>query len=563
MLYILISWFFMFFISLNFSLALENIINISYSNMFTQHLLGLFLYMIAIWIAAFFIPINGAFYLSILIINTILFFKYRSDVFDHIKKIKKSVKNWSFVYRCLFICIAFILLTQSSTAPYLLDNESYYIQSIKWINEYGFVKGLANLHLFFGQTSGWHILQSGLNFYPITDLLNDLNGYVLLLFSFISIEKLSVYTKEKIEFAFIFGVLFFFAFLMQFINTPSPDIPIFLLCSILFYLFIIRFKNINSKQFTEVLCLSLMVCTIKVTAAIMVIIPIFLFLKHYSNVKSFTTTYSILCIVPAVLFILKNYIISGYILYPLTSIDIFSPDWKQPNILISEYGKFTYLCGFNNIPLDDLNKLSLLEKVKFWLTIPKLHSIFNIFYSLLIVLAPFIITLKKHTNTYWILYLICVSQLILIWHLSPQYRFFFMGIIFLSIFVFISLIKSKKIILVIITTSVIASYIPVFIPIDLNKISTNKFNLSLNTFSLNNLIKPSGISKIKEYKLNSYNNFEFYSPANEDFPFSTGNGKLPTSNEVLIKYIDKHYQYIPRKRTHLLKDGFKSVKTNN
>jgi hypothetical protein len=81
----------------------------------------------------------------------------------------------------------------------LIDNETYYIQTIKWLNEFGFVKGLANLHPFFAQTSGWHILQSAFSFSYLPFSNNDLNGFCLLLGNLFAAFRLQDYSKMAIE----------------------------------------------------------------------------------------------------------------------------------------------------------------------------------------------------------------------------------------------------------------------------------------------------------------------------------------------------------------------------
>ena len=55
-----------------------------------------------------------------------------------------EIKSFSFPIKILLAFSSFLILAQSATLPFIIDNESYYIQTIKWLNEYGFVKGLAN-----------------------------------------------------------------------------------------------------------------------------------------------------------------------------------------------------------------------------------------------------------------------------------------------------------------------------------------------------------------------------------------------------------------------------------
>ena len=82
------------------------------------------------------------------------------------------VKKLNFRNKILFGIISLLILAQCASPPLILDNESYYIQTIKWLNQYGFVKGLVNLHVFLGQTSGWHLLQSAFSFSFLYDRFN-------------------------------------------------------------------------------------------------------------------------------------------------------------------------------------------------------------------------------------------------------------------------------------------------------------------------------------------------------------------------------------------------------
>jgi len=108
-----------------------------------------------------------------------------------------ALKNLKVPLQLFLGAITILIIAQCSTAPYVIDNESYYIQTIKWLNEYGYVKGLANLHIFFGQTSGWHIAQSAFNLSFLYPNFNDLSGFCLLLGNLFAILKLNSYFSNE------------------------------------------------------------------------------------------------------------------------------------------------------------------------------------------------------------------------------------------------------------------------------------------------------------------------------------------------------------------------------
>ena len=57
-------------------------------------------------------------------------------------------------------------------------------------------------------------------------------------------------------------------------------------------------------------------------------------------------------------YLIRNYYISGWLIYPFAAIDIFNPDWKVPlstlqkdSALIKTYGRWLYNPNQVNVPL--------------------------------------------------------------------------------------------------------------------------------------------------------------------------------------------------------------------
>ena len=523
-----------------------------------MQILGLFSYAITTSFFAFFIRINIEYYLFILILNIVIIYSYKSTIKQYFNSILLSFKNLKFQYKTLYLVLFIIILAQSSTKPYLLDNETYYIQTIKWINEYGFVKGLANVHLFLGQNSSWHILQAGFNFPFFSSFYNDLNGFLFIIFGFFAIEKLNSYKTSEDNQSFNLGlVLLFSLFLMQFVNAPSPDLLIFLITPYIFYLFIINYKNISATNFKIILSLVIFLCFVKVTMAVLLILLLILFINNYKNIKKEIWQYSLFCITIFGLFVAKNAIISGYLLYPISQIDVVNFDWKVPKKLLEFYKLGTYLEGMSNI---DVSQLGFLEKIKLWLTLPKLDGLFNKVFALLLIAFPWVIYKNKDKSCLLLIYALAILQFIILWFTSPQYRFFFVFVSFLGIQVFATIITNKRVGLYLVSLSIFLSAIPVFSTINLNAFTNNNFAMELNTFKLKNVIIPEENTRTKtKFTKHNVDNFEFYSPNKDVFFWVTGNGELPCVNTKQIEYIKYYFKYVPQLRTDDLEDGFKSV----
>jgi len=552
---IFLNWIYIFFTAKNFGIFFTKILNIQNCNVVILQVLGLFFYATITSIFAFFIRINIEYYIIILILNIFLAFKFKSRIKNELYSIVKSFNSFKTSYKLLYLFLFLIVLAQSATKPYLLDNESYYIQTIKWINEYGFVKGLANLHLFLGQNSTWHTLQAGFNFSFISNYFNDINGFLFVIMGFLFIEKLN---EKHIQEYSLGLVLVFNLFFMQFINAPSPDLIIFLITPYICYLFIINFKKISINDFKIILSLVLFLCLVKVTMLVLALLVVFLFLKNYHVLKVCMFQYIILCTAVFGLFLSKNFIISGHLFYPTHIFDILNVDWKLPKELLQLYKTGTYQAGMDNT---DVSHLSFFGKVKYWLQIPKLHGLFNKIYLLLIFIFPFFFAIKnKYKASLLVIYILAILQFFIVWLNSPQYRFYFVFIIILSIQIFTMLFKTHKIGTYLIYASVLLSAIPVFITIDLNAFTKNDFAMELNTFKFKNIVIPEENTKTEtKFTKQNIDGFEFYSPSENVFFWATGNGDLPCVNKKQMEYIKYYYKYVPQMRTNNLKDGIKSV----
>lgn len=556
MLIILLNWIYIFFISSICGILFCSLFNIKKCPSVIRMLLGLFFYGLIISICAFFIRIHLEFFIVSFLLSIAFLLRYFKAFKLHIYELKQSFLNFKLAYKFLWVFILLVSLAQSSTLPYLLDNETYYIQTIKWLNEYGYVKGLANLHMFLGQNSSWHAIQAGFNFSFTNTLLNDLNSFLFVLMSFLFIEKLQQYsTNQTLSYFSLGATLFCSIFFMQFISAPSPDLLIFLVVPYIFFIFIENFKRITRDLFKIIFSLSVFLCFVKVTMAILLLLPLILFVRNFKLLKADIVYFLSISALSLILFVSKNLIISGYPLYPLKLFSFVNFDWKVPSEIIEVYKLGTYLDGMSNT---DTSQLSFFEKIKIWLFLPKLDGLFNKSYVLLLLIFPISIWYRKNRVPYIIIYFLALAQLLILWSASPQYRFYFVFVAFMSIELYSQVIRTNFLKIASIFLLVIIATIPVFLPIDLNRFTNNKFVMQLNSFQLKNVIIPENVSKTRtNFTKTILEDFEFYSPEDDIYFWTTGNGNLPCVNKKQIEYFRTYYYIIPEQRSNDLADGFR------
>ena len=564
MLLIILSWMYILFTTINLGFGFDKIAVLKNKNFVITSILGLFSITVLASIWAVFGRINIEFYIFILIINCFIFLKYRALILSIYRTFFNDLKKLDKFLKLFLITSFFLIIAQCASLPYVIDNESYYIQTIKWLNDYGFVKGLVNLHLFLGQQSGWHITQSAFNFSFLYKNFNDLSGFCLLLGNVFAIQKLNDYYESRNKTYLIVGLLplaniFFF----QFISAPSPDIAVYIFSFIISFYFLENYKKTSIETFNLLVILILFLLYIKNTTLTFVLIPILLLFTNFKFISKklfFSFVFSILILT---LFFTKNIIICGSLIFPSKLPPFFTLDYAISDTVETLYYK--QLKNYYGYFLSDeqFNAMSTFDLFIKWLSLPKLNGFFNKISVFLIVICPSLIYKFQNKKKLWVLYAVMIIQLCVLFATSPQYRFFMNFILFFSLFCLACFIKSRKIITVFLFISLIPMLIIVFIPINLNRFSNQKFMLEMSTFSFTNAIYPYKNTKYNTpYERIKSGNLIFNSPIENDFFWGSGDGDLPCVNKTQINFFEKYYNIKPQMRTHHLKDGFYTKKVN-
>ncbi|MDT0293078.1 LIC_10190 family membrane protein [Mesonia ostreae] len=565
MFFIAVSWLYIFLASALVGLFIQQKLKLPFQALVIQ-CLGWFGIALLASIYALFFPLNGIFHLVLLSFVFVSGFIYKKEFLKLIQDLWKLFKHLKIGFKVFIGIISVLILAKCASAPYILDNESYYIQTIKWLNEHGFVKGLANLHLFLGQTSGWHILQAAFNFDFLYANFNDLSGYCLLWGNLYSVKLLNDYFKNPRQKSLLFFAAFplLNVFYFSFIAAPSPDIPVYVISWYVFYLVFTHFEQISPKLLISICLLIYFLIFIKLTNAFLLLLPLFFFVQNFKRHQPVIPLFLISGVSTLVIICLKNIMVTGVPLYPISLFgSLFSFDYVLPAELQKFYYHTTQAFAYKLSP-NQYAELNAWQLFWHWLSLPKLHGFFNKFVIVLSAVTPLFITkiakieLKKSS---WFLYIIGIFQLIILGLTSPQYRFF-LSIIFL----FISLIslyflQHKKLISSLMVLSLIGVMIHTFFSFSLNSFTNNPFATQSSSFQLKQIVFPHKNSRYSfDYEHLFLDNLDYHSPKKNDFFWNTGDGPLPTVNKDQIHYFKDNFRYIPQQRGKDLKEGFYSKK---
>src|SRR5690606_3931123 len=148
---IVLYYILLFFLVIPFGIFSTKFTRINNSKPSIIAILGLIFLALFFSIWTFFYRLNIEAFLVVFFSSGFLYWIYRTESKHFFIDVKIQWKNFSKFYKWLFGILVGLTTLKSAGLPFVVDNESYYIQTIKWLNEYGFVKGLANLHLFLAQ----------------------------------------------------------------------------------------------------------------------------------------------------------------------------------------------------------------------------------------------------------------------------------------------------------------------------------------------------------------------------------------------------------------------------
>lgn len=253
----------------------------------------------------------------------------------------------------LFILIALWIATQAVKSPVHYDSGLYHFSSIRWLNEYAVVPGLANLHGRLGFNQSFFTFVAALNFHPwFSNGHNFANSFLvtLLLFELFtgfhtwlgrsdgSVAALPVGVMLRV---FALPIPVYFA-LQGNLSSPWPDIAVTVVLLALFFRFADweeeQDPHTRSYQAWLILLLSAVAVTIKTSSIVFAgaLAAITLWQRQrdcrdtaWRTVAADLLQLSSLPVLLLLIWMARGVITSGYPLYPAT-VGRFTVDWAVP-----------------------------------------------------------------------------------------------------------------------------------------------------------------------------------------------------------------------------------------
>lgn len=260
-------------------------------------------------------------------------FFYRKELTEHIHTVRLTITPVK-AGAALLLFLLFAYGTSGGMIHY--DTGLYHAQSIRWIEEFGIVPGLGNLHSRLAYNSSSFCLSALYSFAFLGgQSYHACAGFAAFLLAVVCMEMFWQKRWKEPKLSHFVRLMGFYYLLTLFDEMVSPASDYFMVISV-FYLLIRWLDLMEEKEDSYVpyamlciLCVS--VVTIKLSGALILLLtvkPAVMMIKEKRGKE--IGKYLGVGFVTALPFFIRNIILSGWVIYPFTFLDLFNFDFKIP-----------------------------------------------------------------------------------------------------------------------------------------------------------------------------------------------------------------------------------------
>lgn len=284
-------------------------------------------------IVSLFTAVTYVFALIALGTAVVLLLLFHKSVARGIKACLKNVKWYEWI---LFLIFTIFVMFLTSLYPKQYDNYLYQAQMLRYYEEYGYIKGMANISTRLGFNNSIYALMALYSFKGIYGFsLHTVNSAFCLFFGIFAIHgvchvgETKAYVSTGLR-AAIVAYVFYNAELFNCIGT-DVSAGIFGFLILILFAEAVEQKEKDTFSYGLIALFIVYVATIKVSMAmlgILVLYPVVMMIrkKEWKRIGVFIPA-GLLILVP---WLIRNVLISGWLIYPFPALDLFDVKWKVP-----------------------------------------------------------------------------------------------------------------------------------------------------------------------------------------------------------------------------------------
>ncbi len=279
-----------------------------------------------------FYKIGMAAHLLLVLLALLSGFYHRKQLSSYWKEIKPILFSWEgFFYLCILLLLAFF----TSRGEFHTDTNIYHAQNIRIYEEYGLIKGMGNLQQHFAYNSSYLAFTAAFSMkWLLGQSLHTTTGFLEALFCLYAFHGLKRWKEHPSHLADGVKLAIPFYILVILVRSMSPATDFGTMLLVL-YLIAAWCDNLEGKKdvfhYALLSVLTIFILTMKLSACLLVLLALYpavcLLKKKEWKTFFFSLLSGILVLCP---FLIRNILISGWIIYPFDSLDLLTVAWKVP-----------------------------------------------------------------------------------------------------------------------------------------------------------------------------------------------------------------------------------------
>jgi hypothetical protein len=560
MIVILVSWIFILANCYLFGFVLNKII-FKQNTISISIIIGIIAISFLSNVLSFLRPLDNLLLFNISFISCINILLYFNEIKQNLIDVKKKIFNIKNII--LLLLSAVLFAAYSSGYSNINDDGLYYTQTIMWLREYGLVHGISNLHLSLGLSSSWHVFQAVFTFSNKINL-NDVNGFLMLVFTLFIIEKSS---NKNINYLLYFQYFLVLLISIPFYSAPNPDFAIIVFTAIAIQLFL---TNRKGENYPIILLIAVYCFTVKISAISVTMLAIIVFYKLIKTSSyKFQSRLFILLFLMLATQISKNIYQTSYPLYPYKILSI-NTDWKTPETIVSYFTNgvktWSYSNKFKPNDVAEIKNISALQLFENLLLRSGTKGLINkvIFASFIIsVLLVCYLWFKNKIGKQTIIVQVVIGFSLIIWFIfAPQYRFAMPMLIYYLAFIiyliYYHLLRTffKLNLYFIHILIILMLFVPTIIGLNISGNETSKQIGQFEKLKREQIIFPMPKYSFAKMDTIIINNTPYYHVNGNVYCW---NSPLPCMSKGYEKIIFENFKYRISLRGNSIGDGFKFI----
>lgn len=332
--------------------------------------------LVAQWMALW-LPLNLTTGLPLTALLFAGIFLLRKKTFGYLQQLLaqwQQLNGWAWV---VLVCSSLCILVINAGPTRMDDTDSYHIQLIGWLQQYGTVPGIANLHERYGFNSSW--FSSISIFMPGTfspDYYKALNGLLCCWTIGFFLHRFLRFRKNR-QLSQTTGLLFVLALLIYcwplLRATPATTNYDFITTLAILVLFIEALgssKQVQPAQLLDWICWPALLFTVRIINypfLLLAAIAVFFLVKQ--KAYRLLTGGLLAALVLVLPFIARNIMLSGYPFFPSLAFDWWQVDWKADPVIARElldYIKYFNRVNVQHLPLETTKAIGFPDWIPAW-----------------------------------------------------------------------------------------------------------------------------------------------------------------------------------------------------